>query len=285
MGRGSQQEAEDEKQALKDRGSIDAATEKSPPDTKGKPPEGGEVPRPEIETVVDYTHTERDRDIGNPHRSAVIVPALTVVLEQRDIEDVSGEEEDDELEYDYNDEGERLPRKEIKRPTVGAFGSVDPLQQKLWERQCLKRARVQLDLSKWPAAIEICRDGLEIDPNSRPLDRYVTQAYERWGEQEMGAGNYGSAAVVYRQGIEDDVRDSRELKVSNRPPTTQLTASCHTRCAPSPARTDSVAAGWVRVDVFQAGLERASKRELELRVAVYQDKPFAASFCFVIAVG
>jgi hypothetical protein len=132
------------------------------------------------------------------------------------------------------------------RPTIGAFGAVDPLLQREWEKHCIRRAHACLQRHRWTAAIEICRDGLEIDPNSRPLDRYLTQAYhpvvatntrdwelsradwafpianqiaarsmpryERWGEEEMAAGKFGSAAVVYRAALDEDPRDASSFQ-------------------------------------------------------------------------
>ena len=75
----------------------------------------------------------------------------------------------------------------------------------------MKQAHSHLAAGRWKAAIDAARDGLEIDPFSRPLDRYMTQAFERWGEEELAAGKFGSAAVVYRAGLDEDPRDPAAL--------------------------------------------------------------------------
>ena len=110
------------------------------------------------------------------------------------------------------DERAAREQEEIEKPELGAFGAVDPLLQRAYEQQQHNRAKRSLALGRWERAIREATDGLEIDQNSRALDRDLTRAYLSWGQQELGAGNYGSAAVVFRQGIEEDPRDLSELQ-------------------------------------------------------------------------
>ena len=198
----------------------------------------------ELQLSVDYASAEAEEDIGDPHRSAVIIPGFAGGgARQTKGADDDSDGYDELADVSLGADGEE--QEEIEKPELGAFGAVDPLLQRAYEQQQHNRAKRSLALGRWERAIREATDGLEIDQNSRALDRDLTRAYLSWGQQELGAGNYGSAAVVFRQGIEEDPRDLSEL---------------------------------------QQGLDVANRGERAMRVAVYQDLPCAGCFCGLVAL-
>ena len=68
-------------------------------------------------------------------------------------------------------------QEEIEKPELGAFGAVDPQLQRAYEQQQHNRAK--RSLPRWPRIRE-ATDALEIDQNSRALDRDLTRAYLSW---------------------------------------------------------------------------------------------------------
>ena len=234
-------------------------------DSAAKPETQNVPPRPstaELQLVVDYSTAEEEKDIGDPHRSAVIIPGFAVSnadngalcpraiwLTQRSLrgcpQPAAPDKMNDDADDDYGQYDSDEDAKEVEKPELGYAGAVDPLKQRDYEQQCHRRAKRLNKQKMWKEAIEIARDGLDIDPNSKALDKDLTLAYLSWGNQELAAGKYGEAAIVFRQAIDDNPRDLEKKGDSE----------------------------------LLKGLARANKGERDLRLPAYRDKPCAGCFC------
>lgn len=166
--------------------------------------------------------------------------------------DTNGTEDDG---YEESDDDSALMEKPEKR----AFGAVDLNEQREYEQWAHKRAKRLNKQRMWDAAIEVASDGLDIEPNSKFLDEDLTLAFLSKGNEELAAGKYGEAAIVFRRALDFTVdapggpvwlRDAVKKKGSK----------------------------------LQAGLAEANRGERNLRIPVYQDKQCAGCFCGFVGV-
>jgi hypothetical protein len=184
--------------------------------------------RSTVELVEDYRTVESEAVISDPHGSCKILPGF-----------VATPNEDSEF-----DGLDALPEP-VKKPKLGAFGAVDETKQKEYEAYCIAVAKREIGRGQWQAAIHATEEGLDIDPNSRKLDRLKTQAYISWGSLLLSQGQWGDAAVVFRDGIESDPR---------------------------------------KLDGLRQGLEDANAGERTIRIRSCNDKPCAVGLLVVAAL-
>lgn len=203
-------------------------------------------PRPstaELQLNVDYATPEEESDIGDPHRSAVVIPGFAAPVTGGSGDEVGWRKwygENPTSDIPDADEEEAVPK-----PALGAFNSVNEVDQRAYEQYQHRIAKQLNRHGAWAEAVSVAMDGLEIDNNSKALDKDMTYAYQSWGNQELAAGKYGTAAVIFRKALDDDLRNAK---------------------------------GIVK------GLERANKGERNLRVAGYQDLPCAGCFCTFVGL-
>ena len=177
--------------------------------------------------------------------------ATCALLVQSQTAGVDGNGSDDDDQYGSEDSDEDAA--EVAKPEKRAFGAVDELQQREYEQWAHRKAKRLNKQRKWDEAIEVAKDGLDIDPNSKFLDDDLTHAYLSKGNEELAAANYGRAAIVFRSAL--------------------------AFCVDTPTGPVGLRDTDRKNSKLKAALAEANKGERNLRIPIYQDKPCAGCFC------